>query len=111
MPDDLRPLRTGRYYSETELAAHALAAVHRVTGYGKPFPTRAALADALDVTPPALSAALALADPARPTTKYDRGAKVRRLILRRLVGFAVAEEPAWTVEEAPHGERLALPDA
>ena len=110
MPDDLRPLRSGRYYSETELAAHALAAVHRVVGHGKLYPTRKALADALGVTPPALSAAVALADPARPAAKYDRGAKVRRLILRRVSGFVVSDAAAWTVEEAPAGERLAGSD-
>ncbi len=111
MPDDPRPLRPGRYYSERELAEHALRAVDRVCGRGRrPFPSRAALADALGVTAPALSAALALGDPDRPAVEYSRGHSVRRLILRRLLGFAVQDEPRFGIDEAPEGERLTMPD-
>ena len=48
MPDDPRPLRAGRYYTEAELAAAALAAVHRVVGHGKSYPNRTALIAALN---------------------------------------------------------------
>lgn len=112
MADEPRTLRSGRYYTEAELAAAALAAVHRAVGHGKAYPSRAALIAALNagtpegtpepVNAPSLSAALALADPARPGSKYDRGQKVRRLILRRLPpGFVVADEPRWNGEPDP----------
>lgn len=112
MADDPRPLRSGRYYSEPELAAAALAAVHRMVGHGKPYRSRKALIAALNAGTPegtpepvnasSLSAALALADPDRPGSKYDRGATLRRLILRRLPpGFVVASEARWSGEPDP----------
>lgn len=136
-PRPLPPLRVDRLFTEAELAAHALAAVHRVVGHGKPFASRAALLAALNdrterdnaaraaedagkpederrkpdalLTPGALSAALALADPTRTAAKYDRGASVRRLLLRRLAGFAVADDAEWEVQDADPGDMLALP--
>lgn len=94
---DLRPLRTGRYYTEAEIAEHARRAADRAR---RDYPTRGKLAEALGVPGSALSAALAYGDPSRPD--YPRGKSVRRAVLRLLVGFEFNEEASYAaVEPAP----------
>lgn len=113
MPDELRPLRSGRYYSEAELAAHAYRAVLAAVGPepAKPYRTRKELADALDIEASALSAGIALGDPHRQeaATGYDRGKSVRRLILQKLLGYDVLAEPSYSVAESAPGTKLAPP--
>ncbi len=105
--DTLRPLRVGRYFAEAEIAEHARRAVAKAL-HRRDYPTQGAIADALGVSGPALSAALAFGDDARQA--YSRGKSVRRNLLRLLLKVGFAPEPSFLAVEPPP-ERPTEPDS
>jgi hypothetical protein len=96
--DTLRPLRVGRYFTEAEIAEHARRAVAKAL-HRRDYPTQGAIAAALGVSGPALSAALAYGDDSRQP--YPRGKSVRRAVVRLLLRLDFAGEPSFAAVEGP----------
>ena len=121
MAEDLRPLRADRYYTESEIAAHANALVRAwldAGERGEPRRTRTQYAARLsgdglgNVAPAALSMALRYDEggteadgKTRPARYTDRGHAIRRRIVAMESGVYLHQErPSFRADREPTPE-------